>query len=75
MPVAYIPRTRELYKSYGAYRWVVNESAPPWTPLSKPLRRVQSRADWFGRNPLSRPAAVPSRGHQLPPDSQARHAG
>lgn len=37
MPVAYIPRTRELYKSYSPYRWVVNEGAPPWTPLSKPL--------------------------------------
>jgi D-proline reductase (dithiol) PrdB len=37
MPVAYIPRTRELYKSYTPYQWVVNEGAPPWTPLSKPL--------------------------------------
>lgn len=36
MPVAYIPRTRELYASYAPYRWVVNEDAP-WTPLTKPL--------------------------------------
>ena len=37
MPVAYIPRTRELYKSYTPYRWVVNQDTPPWTPLSRPL--------------------------------------
>ena len=37
MPVAYIPRTRELYSSYTPYRWVVNESIP-WTPLKKALR-------------------------------------
>jgi D-proline reductase (dithiol) PrdB len=37
MPVAYIPRTRELYGSYAPYRWVVNEGEPPWTPLAKPL--------------------------------------
>ena len=36
MPVAYIPRTRELYRSYTPYRWVVNESIP-WTPLKKAL--------------------------------------
>ena len=35
-PVAYIPRTRELYSNYPPYRWVVNDD-PPWTPLSKPL--------------------------------------
>ena len=33
MPVAYIPRTRELYSAYTPYRWVVNEEPPPWTPL------------------------------------------
>jgi D-proline reductase (dithiol) PrdB len=37
VPVAYIPRTRELYKGYAPYRWVVNEGEPPWAPLSKPL--------------------------------------
>lgn len=37
MPIAYIPRTRELYSSYAPYRWVVNETAP-WTPLKKPLK-------------------------------------
>jgi D-proline reductase (dithiol) PrdB len=37
MPIAYIPRTRELYSSYTPYRWVVNETVP-WTPLKKPLK-------------------------------------
>lgn len=41
MPVAYIPRTRELYKGYKPYQWVVNESAPPWTLLSKPLAQCK----------------------------------
>ena len=41
MPVAYIPRTRELYRAYTPYRWVVNEDTPPWTPLSKPLARCK----------------------------------
>ncbi len=40
MPIAYIPRTRELYGSYSAYRWVVNQTVP-WTPLSKPLARCK----------------------------------
>jgi len=40
MPIAYIPRTRELYSSYEPYRWMVNESVP-WTPLRRPL--AQSR--------------------------------
>jgi D-proline reductase (dithiol) PrdB len=35
-PVAYIPRTRELYSNYPPYRWVINDDCP-WTPLSKPL--------------------------------------
>ena len=35
-PIAYIPRTRELYADYPLYRWVVNEDVP-WTPLTKPL--------------------------------------
>jgi D-proline reductase (dithiol) PrdB len=38
MPVEYIPRTRELYSDFKPYRWVVNETAPPWTPLRKPIR-------------------------------------
>ena len=37
MPVAYIPRTRELYNAFTPYRWVVNEGLPPWTPLRKPI--------------------------------------
>jgi len=37
MPIAYIPRTRERYRSYPPYRWVVNHEAP-WTPLAKPMR-------------------------------------
>ncbi len=36
MPVAYIPRTRELYAGYAPYRWVVHEDVP-WTPLTQPL--------------------------------------
>ena len=36
MPVAYIPRTRELYSDFTPYRWVVNETVP-WTPLRKPI--------------------------------------
>ena len=31
MPVAYIPRTCELYNGYAPYRWVVHTDAPPWT--------------------------------------------
>jgi D-proline reductase (dithiol) PrdB len=41
MPVEYIPRTRELYRSYTPYRWVVNEDLPPWTPLSKPIAQCR----------------------------------
>ena len=37
-PIAYIPRTRELYADEAPYRWVVNEDVP-WTPLTKPLSR------------------------------------
>ena len=36
-PVAYIPRTRDLYPDYPPYRWVINEDVPPWTPLKAPL--------------------------------------
>jgi D-proline reductase (dithiol) PrdB len=41
MPVAYIPRTRELYSAYTPYRWVVNEEPPPWTALKKPLAQCK----------------------------------
>jgi D-proline reductase (dithiol) PrdB len=37
-PIDYIPRTRQLYSHYAAYRWVENHDAP-WTPLTKPLSR------------------------------------
>jgi len=40
MPIDYIPRTRELYRDYAHYRWVVNE-AIPWTPLTKPIARCK----------------------------------
>ncbi len=40
MPVAYIPRTRELYGDYTPYRWVVNETVP-WTPLRKPIAQCK----------------------------------
>ena len=35
-PVAYMPRTRDLYATQAPYRWVVNEDVP-WTPLTRPL--------------------------------------
>jgi D-proline reductase (dithiol) PrdB len=37
MPVEYIPRTRDLYREYTPYRWVINSDIPPWTPLPKQL--------------------------------------
>ena len=40
MPIAYIPRTRERYRNYPPYRWVVNHEAP-WTPLVKPIRECR----------------------------------
>ena len=40
MPVAYIPRTRELYRGYLPYQWVVNDAAP-WTPLKKPVAQCK----------------------------------
>ena len=38
-PVDYIERTREQYAALGypPYRWVHNEDAPPFEPVSKPL--------------------------------------
>ncbi len=38
-PIDYIQRTREQYDALGypAYRWVVNEDPPPFTPLARPL--------------------------------------
>jgi D-proline reductase (dithiol) PrdB len=42
MPIAYIPRTRELYSAYAPYRWVVNEEPPPWTPFRKPLAQCKA---------------------------------
>ncbi|MGH7934673.1 MAG: glycine/sarcosine/betaine reductase selenoprotein B family protein [Candidatus Binataceae bacterium] len=41
MSIDYIPRTRELYRAFTPYRWVVNQDTPPWTPLRKPI--AQSR--------------------------------
>jgi D-proline reductase (dithiol) PrdB len=41
MPVDYIPRTRELYKNFAPYRWIVNSDPPPWTSLSKPIARCK----------------------------------
>jgi D-proline reductase (dithiol) PrdB len=39
-PVRYIERIQCLYQGLGypAYRWTVNETEPPWTPVTKPLR-------------------------------------
>jgi len=41
MPVEYIPRTRELYRGFAPYRWVVNTDTPPWTPLAKPISKCR----------------------------------
>lgn len=41
MPVEYIPRTRELYRDFAPYRWVVNTDVPPWTPLAKPIAQCK----------------------------------
>jgi D-proline reductase (dithiol) PrdB len=41
MPIAYIPRTRELYSDYTPYRWVVNTDKSSWTPLAKPIARCK----------------------------------
>lgn len=40
MPVAYIPRTKELYSEFKPYRWVVNETVP-FTPLTKPIAQCR----------------------------------
>ncbi|HSR57585.1 MAG TPA: glycine/sarcosine/betaine reductase selenoprotein B family protein, partial [Candidatus Binataceae bacterium] len=40
MPVAYIPRTRELYSDFTPYQWVVNDTVP-WTPLRKPISQCK----------------------------------
>lgn len=42
-PVEYIPRIRDNYRrlGYPPYRWVRNESPPPWQPLRKPLREAR----------------------------------
>ncbi len=38
-PVDYIERTREQYASLGypPYQWVINDDAPPFAPLRRPL--------------------------------------
>lgn len=46
MPIEYIPRTRELYRAFAPYRWVVNTDPPPWTPLRKPI--AQSKLALIG---------------------------
>ena len=40
MPVAYIPRTRELYSDFTPYRWVKNDTAP-FTRLTRPLAKCR----------------------------------
>ena len=37
MPVAYIPRTRDLYSDFIPYRWVENDDLPAFTALPKPI--------------------------------------
>ena len=38
IPVADIPRTRDLYNDFISYRWVANDSAP-FPPLTKPISK------------------------------------
>lgn len=41
-PIAYIPRTRDLYAPKPAYQWADNTQKPlAWTPLAKPLRECR----------------------------------
>ena len=40
MPVAYIPRTRELYTDFTPYRWVENNWIP-FSPLTRPIARCR----------------------------------
>jgi D-proline reductase (dithiol) PrdB len=37
MPVAYIPRTRDLYSDFTPYRWVENDGVAPFTALLRPI--------------------------------------
>jgi D-proline reductase (dithiol) PrdB len=42
--IAYIERTRQLYASQAAYRWVVNDPTqdpPPLTPIDRPLAELR----------------------------------
>ena len=41
MPVAYIPRTRDLYSDFSPYRWVENPDQPSFTPLAKPIAQCK----------------------------------
>ena len=41
MPVEYIRRTRELYRDFAPYRWVINADVPPWMPLAKPIAQCK----------------------------------
>lgn len=38
-PIDYIQRTRDQYSALGypIYKWVKNETPPPWAPVRKPL--------------------------------------
>ncbi len=43
MPVRYMQAITERYQrlGYQPYRWLVDESTPPWQPLAKPLRETR----------------------------------
>ena len=55
-PVPYIARIAEKYAALGypAYRWVINETPPPWQPLSKPLSECRLGLIAFQINLFSR---------------------
>ena len=59
MPVAYIPRTRELYSDFKPYQWVINETRAV-DATSQAHRAIENRADEFRRDHVSRPASLSS---------------
>lgn len=36
-PIDYLPRTRELYAAQESYRWVHNDTPPPFAPVTRDL--------------------------------------
>lgn len=68
IPIACIPPTRDLSCNFTAYRSVENESTP-FTPLTRPAPQCAVAMIRFGRNHVSRSAALPPRGRVAPRSS------